>query len=197
MKAILTTAERMRRHNRDRRTHRVRHLSRRSYGRHTEYLTVLPHIFLAPGTYRVCALKREREDLIERIGGQAVWTLDTAVRLACGRGLLVQRDLSGYASAAALDSWVSAGLVDAPVLRPISLDPVLPRPERLIIHLIEEPPASFATARDRQVVTWDLLVRDIIGTLGLRMDLLAALESDYPGSPSRSVVHAAAPVAMF
>jgi hypothetical protein len=185
MRPPLTTTERLRRSVRDRLHYRRRHLDRRVHGRFRTDFGIVPHVFLARGSYQVAVLQREAGEVLEALGCRVIWTLDTAARLACGRGFLVQRDLTGYARANVLDAAAAEGLVGPAAFRPISIDPVLPRPPALIIRIADAPPASLVTPSGLRVVTWGLLVCDLLGTLGWRADILARVDGPYPGSPGR------------
>jgi hypothetical protein len=182
MKSPLPVTERLRRSQRDREAFRRRHLARRAQSRFRRDLALVPHVFLDAECVRVASLKRTPAEVLEVLRGRAVWTLDTAARLASGRGLLGQRDLTGYLTAEAMRRAVEENLIGAPIAAPVSVDPLLPRPAALIVHLLDELPPFLELPAGDRVVTWDLLQRDILGTLGWRADLLARLEGAYPGS---------------
>jgi hypothetical protein len=57
----------------------------------------------------------------------------------------------------------------------------------LIAHIPDEPiPFAEITSGDR-VVPWDFLIRDLMGTLGWRPDLLNRLEASYPEELQRKL----------
>ena len=178
-------AERLRRSCRERQAFHRRSLTRRSRPRFHRDLGLIPHIFLSKERIRVAGLRRSYGEVLRALRGQAAWTLDTAARLACGRGLLTARDLIGYLTAETLRSAAEGGLVEEPRAQAIGVDPIVERPSILIVHLVEEPPPYGELPSGDRVVTWDLLVRDILGTLGWRADLLARLEGAYVAGGAR------------
>jgi hypothetical protein len=67
--------------------------------------------------------------------------------------------------------------VGTPLAGGISVDPLYRRPPMLIANLDDDaPPFEVLPSGDR-VVTWPFLVRDVMGTLGWRPDLLTRLEA--------------------
>jgi len=176
---ILTVDERFRRYQRDLEAYRRRSLWRRSHDRFQRDLSVHPHLFLAPGAIRAGKLSGSWDDIAEALRGKAVWTLDTASRLACEIGILSTRDLTGYMSSETFDDAVESSLVEREWSGPIGIAPVMARPALLIAHVAGEPPASFILPRGDEVVTWEALMQDLKGTLGWRPDLLTRLEEAY------------------
>ncbi len=176
-----TTAERFARFLRDQETHRRISLERRVHARFRRDLALVPHVFLLPGRVRMAALQQPRDAVRLRLRGKAVWTLDTAARLLTGAGFLVAPDLTGYLTEAAFEAAAREGLISPPVTGGISVDPLYHRPPMLIAHLTDDPLPSNTLPSGDRVVTWDVLIRDILGTLGWRPDLLTRLESRRPG----------------
>jgi hypothetical protein len=119
--------------------------------------------------------------------GEAIWTLDTAARLVSARGFLHSQDLTGYLSEGTLARVIAEGLVGSPMAGGLSIDPLFSRPPMLIAHLTEEPPPPVELPSGESVVSWEFLVRDIMGTLGWRPDLLTRLEASYPGGLAAAV----------
>jgi len=188
MSTILTTEERFRRHQRDLKAYRRRHLFRRSHARFHRDLAVLPHLFLAPKVTYAAPLERAREEVLEGFCHRIVWTLDTAARLVCGVGFLAAQDLTGYfvrlegvdlEASIATAFAAKAGLVGEPRPAALSLDPAFERPPFLVLQVTEEPPPEMVLASGHRVVTWEHLMRDLQGTLGWRPDLLNRLEDSY------------------
>ena len=176
---IPTSAERFRRYQRDLQAYRRRSLWRRSHARFRRDLAVHPHLFLAPGDVRAGKLLRSWDDVVAALRGKAVWTLDTAGRLACGVGFLATRDLTGYMSPEIFDRAVESSLVEPARSGSIGVAPVIARPAMLIAHLITEPPPFFTLPGGDRVVPWKTLMQDLKGTLGWRPDLLTRLEEAY------------------
>ena len=180
-KPILTTAERWRRYQRDLAVYRRRSLFRRSHPRFHRDLSILPHLFLLPDRAHMAPLLVPAEQLRAELRSHAIWTLDTAARLVTGRGFLVAHDLTGYLDSETLEKLIAEGRIGPFEQAGLSVDPLYVRPPMLIAHLPDEPiPFVEITSGDR-VVPWDFLVRDLMGTLGWRPDLLNRLEADYPG----------------
>ncbi len=179
-RALVTTQERWRRAQRDLETYRRRHLWRRTWPRFQGDLTIVPHLFLTHEDARFGRLLPARETALEALRGRAVWTLDTAARLACGRGLLHGRDLTGYLSAETLEDAERQRLVEPMRATSLSLEPLAERPPLLIAHVTGAPPPLVDLADGQRVVSWDFLLRDVLGTLGWRPDLLTRLDGDYP-----------------
>lgn len=178
--APLTTAERWRRYQRDVEAYRRRHLMRRSHPRFRSDLMIVPHVFLLPGKASMARLQKPEDAVREALRERAVWTLDTAARLVSGRGFLTSPDLTGYLTAADLEWTVAEGLVSPPEQAGLSVEPLYRRPPMLIAHLTGEMPPHRALPSGERVVTWDFLLRDVMGTLGWRPDLLTRLEATYP-----------------
>ena len=195
MSRITTVEDRFRRHQRDLKAYRRRHLFRRSHARFHRDLAVLPHLFLAPKVTYAAPLEQAGEEVLEGFRHQIVWTLDTAARLVCGCGFLAAQDLTGYylrPEGVDLETSVLAafaqkrGLVGEPRPAALSLDPVFDRPPFLVLHVTADPPPELALASGHRVVTWEHLMRDLQGTLGWRPDLLNRLEDSYLGRSKAS-----------
>jgi hypothetical protein len=179
MRALIPPEERLRRARRDRKHYRRRSLSRRAQARFHRDLRLTPHLFLAIDALRVATLRASRARVLDALQGRAVWTLDTAVRLAGMRGFLAASDLTGYLDRDALDEIQRVGLIAEPASSSaVGVDPLLPRPPLMIAHLDFIPP-HVALPHGQLVVRWDHLARDIMGTLGWRPDLLERLERAY------------------
>jgi hypothetical protein len=119
--------------------------------------------------------------------GEAVWTLDTAARLVSGRGFLRAEDLIGYMTEQVFARVVAEGLVGSPMAGGLSVDPLFSRPPMLIAHLTEEAPPPVELSSGERVVSWEALVRDVMGTLGWRPDLLTRLEASFPDGLAAAV----------
>jgi len=176
---FLTTAERWRRYQRDLEAYRRRSLFRRSHSRFRRDLDIVPHIFLLASKARMAPLRGPEEAVRNALRGRAVWTLDTAARLVSGHGFLASRDLTGYLAASDLAWAEDKGLVNMPRSSGLSVDPLYQRPPMLIANLEEQIPYVELPSGDR-VVPWTFLVRDLMGTLGWRPDLLTRLEATFP-----------------
>jgi hypothetical protein len=183
--APLTTAERWRRHQRDLEAYRRRSLVRRSHSRFRSDLMIVPHVFLLPGKASMAPLLRSEEEVRAALRGRAVWTLDTAARLVAGRGFLTSPDLTGYLAATDLEGAIDQGLTGPSERAGLSVEPLYRRPPMLIAHVTEELPPYVELPSGDRVVPWDFLLRDVMGTLGWRPDLLTRLEATYPAGLPR------------
>lgn len=186
-KPILTTAERWRRHQRDLKAYRRRSLFRRSHPRFHRDLSILPNLFLLRDRACMAPLLKSAEQIREDLKGRAIWTLDTAARLVTGHGFLVAHDLTGYLDRETLESLIAEGRVGSPEQAGLSVDPLYVRPPMLIAHTPDEPVPFIELASGDRVVPWDFLMRDLMGTLGWRPDLLNRLEATYPGALQRQL----------
>jgi hypothetical protein len=177
-----TASERLERFRRDEEAYRRRSLSRRSHARFRRDLAVVPHLFLLPSRARMAQIQQPVDTVRLALRGEAIWTLDTASRLVSARGFLLAADLTGYMTDRSFARLIAEGLIGSPLAGGLTLDPLFDRPPMLIAHLTEEPPTPVELPTGELVVPWDFLVRDILGTLGWRPDLLTRLEASYPGS---------------
>jgi hypothetical protein len=175
-----TAAERLERFRRDQEAYRRISLARRSHERFRRDLVLLPHPFLLSGCVRMAPLEQPLEAVQLALRGEAIWTLDTAARLLTGFGFLASHDLTGYLCEASFNRAVEEGLVGTPLGGGLSVDPLYRRPAMLITRQMDDPPPSTTLASGDRVVTWSFLLRDVVGTLGWRPDLLNRLESRRP-----------------
>jgi hypothetical protein len=178
-----TAAERLERLRRDGEAHRRISLARRSQARFRRDLAIVPHPFLLAGQMRMAPLALPARAVQDALRGEAVWTLDTAARLLTGHGFLVSRDLTCYLRPAAFARASAADLIGEPQAGGISVEPLYSRPAMLIAHLTDDPPAGEVLPTGDRVVGWDFLMRDVLGTLGWRPDLLTRLEARRPRAP--------------
>ena len=179
-----TATERFEQLKRDQEAYRRISLVRRSHPRFRRDLRVIPHVFLLAGHTRMAPLEHPLEAVRVALAGKAIWTLDTATRLVTGSGFLTSADLMGYLTADSLAQAVVSGLVAQPQLSGLSLTPLYKRPPMLIAHVTAELPAAVDLPSGDRVVPWNLLIRDLFGTLGWRPDLLTKLEASQPSWPS-------------
>jgi hypothetical protein len=175
-----TAAERFEQLKRDQEAYRRISLARRSHARFHRDLRIVPHVFLLAGHTRMAPLAQPLEVVRAALAGKAIWTLDTAARLVTGSGFLTSPDLTGYMTEDFLAQAVVSGLVAQPQVSGLSLTPLYQRPPMLIAHVTEELPAAVELPSGDRVVRWNLLIRDLFGTLGWRPDLLTKLETSQP-----------------
>lgn len=182
-----TAAEQLERFRRDQEAYRQRSLARRSHPRFRRDLAIVPHVFLIPDHARMAPLQQPADAVRLALRGEAVWTLDTAARLVSGRGFLRAEDLIGYMTEQVFARVVAEGLVGSPMAGGLSVDPLFSRPPMLIAHLTEEAPPPVELSSGERVVSWEALVRDVMGTLGWRPDLLTRLEASFPDGLAAAV----------
>ena len=186
-KQLLTTTERWRRYQRDLTAYRRRRMFRRSHSRFERDLFILPHRFLPQDRAHMAPLMVPAGQIQEELKGRVIWTLDTASRLVTGHGFLVAHDLMGYLELETLEELIREGRVGPPEHAGLSVDPLYVRPPMLIAHIPDEPIPFIELASGDRVVPWDFLMRDVMGTLGWRPDLLNRLEASYPGELQRKL----------
>lgn len=177
MGEALTAEERLRRLTRDKRRVRRERLVREAAGPLWERLrSVVPRVYVLAGPLEVHRLTADRELVLSALHGKAVLTLDAAMRALTGVGLLAGSDLHLYLpDRGPLVALQEAGLV-SPSPEP---DKVLVRPwagpSRLFAIITPDLPPHEPRPDGTLVVTREHLVREILGALGLRFDLLAPL----------------------
>jgi hypothetical protein len=179
-------ADRLARLRRDQESNRRVSLARRSHPRFRRDLAVVPHPFLLSGRVRMAPLWQSVEAVRFALRGEAIWTLDTAARLLTGHGFLASPDLTGYLKEESFGRAVDEGLVGEPFTGGFSVEPLYRRPPMLIVHLTDDPPLSATLPSGDRVVTWEFLIRDVLGTLGWRPDLLTRLEAWRPARQHES-----------
>ena len=177
-KRRLTADERLAELRRDqariRRDRMLRELAGPRWGR---MVRVTPAFFERAGTINTHVLRAERARVIEALREDAVFALDTAMRIAHGSGLLASGDIQAYLTAREpLARLASSGLI---VSDPHS-DRVLIRPwagpDRLLACIVGEPPPHHVVEGGFRVVTDERLRQELIGAVGARVDLFALLD---------------------
>jgi hypothetical protein len=174
----LTADERLadvrRAHTRLRRERMLRELAGPIWHR---MVKVIPVIFPAQGTIAARVLRADRSAVIEALRSDAIFGVDTAMRLAHGCGFLASGDIQAYvASVEPLDRLAREGLIDAVPFPDTTLVRPWPGPPRLLACIVEALPPSRATSDGHRVVCSDRLRRELIGTVGARADLFTLLE---------------------
>jgi hypothetical protein len=175
----LTAEQRLKALQRDRAVLRRERLLREVAGpRWHRMVRIVPVLFRREGTLAVRALLAEPSVVAEALREDAVFALDTAMRLAHGYGFLVIREVQVYlTSPEPLDRLASARLISLEPLPDTTLVRPWPGPPRLLACIVEDLPPSRQVAGGFQVVTADRLARELIGAVGPRADLFALLET--------------------
>jgi hypothetical protein len=122
-------------------------------------------------------LKSDLDAVIQALSPDAVFALDTAMRLAHGFGFLASGEVQAYVTGPEpLDRLAEKGLISAEPYQ----DLILVRPwagsPRLLASIVEELPAWRTTKDGHRVVTAERLGRELIGAVGARADLFALYE---------------------
>jgi hypothetical protein len=146
--------------------------------------SIIPVLFQREGAVTARRLRAEPQAVIDALREDAIFALDTAMRLAHGSGFLSAGDVQAYLLRGdplglrgdPLGRLAAAGLID-PALHP---DTVLvrpwPGPARLVVCVVDEPPPAREVQGGYRVVTGERLRRELIGAVGARADLFALLE---------------------
>lgn len=175
----LTAEERMRELERDRAVLRRERMLREVAGpRWHRMVRIVPLVFRREGRLTAHVLQASVETVIDALRPDAVFALDTAMRLAHGFGFLSVREVQAYITGTEpLDRLADNGLIsprpfaDATLIRP------WPGPPRLLACLVEELPPWREIAGGYRVVTRERLGRELIGAVGPRADLFALFEA--------------------
>ena len=146
-------------------------------------VNIVPVLFRLQGTTLVRILGDEPVRIIEALRDDAVFAVDTAMRLAHGAGFLAGGDVHAYlTSSAPLERLARASLIDAAPCADTTLVRPWRGPPRLFACIVGTLPPSRVTPGGHRVVTAERLRRELIGAVGARADLFALLErSERPG----------------
>lgn len=174
----LTAEERMRELQRDRAVLRRERMLREVAGpRWRRMVRIVPVLFRLEGQVVARLLQTDIESVIDALRSDAVFALDTAMRLTHGFGFLAVREVHAYlTSPEALDRLVEKGLIAARSSMDTTLIRPWPGPPRLLACLVEELPPWRELAGGYRVVTRERLGRELIGAVGPRADLFALFE---------------------
>lgn len=143
---------------------------------------VVPVALRLEGSLTARALRAERAAIVDALREDAVFALDTAMRLSSGYGVFANEDVQAYlTSDEPLCRLASAGLVEAePHLDTVLLRP-WPGPPRLLACVVAELPPCRVAGGGYRVVTAERLARELVGAVGRRADLFALLERGVLG----------------
>lgn len=141
-------------------------------------VNIVPVLFRLQGVPMVRILRTEPARIIEALRLDAVFAVDTAMRLAHGgAGFLAGGDVQVYlTSAEPLERLARASLIDAAPCADATLVRPWPGPPRLFACVVSTLPPSRITPGGHHVVTAERLQRELIGAVGARADLFALLE---------------------
>jgi hypothetical protein len=193
---FLTAEERLKELQRDRKALRRERMIREVAGPVWHRMVrVVPLSFEAQGRLVARVLLGSREAVIEALRSDAVFAVDTAMRLAHGAGFLAVQEVQAYlAGTEPLDRLAAAGLIspndyfDTTLVRPWA------GPTRLLACLVDEFPPSREVQGGYRVVTRERLGRELVGTVGPRADLFVLYEKvegiESSGTPESCPVSA-------
>jgi hypothetical protein len=144
---------------------------------------VIPLGFRLQGTLTARVLRAEPAAIIEALRDDAVFAVDTAMRLVHGAGFLAGGDVQAYLTGdEPLARLAQAGLVEAASCPDITLVRPWPGPRRLLACLVPALPSWRVTPGGYRVVTAERLRGELVGAVGARSDLFALLERlEQPG----------------
>jgi len=138
---------------------------------------VIPLGFRLQGTLTARVLLAEPAAIIEALRDDAVFAVDTAMRLTHGAGFLSGGDVQAYlTSSEPLARLAQAGLVEAAPCRDTTLVRPWPGPRRLLACIVPTLPPWTLTREGYRTVTAERLRRELVGAVGARSDLFALLE---------------------
>jgi hypothetical protein len=175
----LTAEERMRELQRDRAILRRERMLREVAGpRWHRMVRIVPLVFRREGQLTAHVLQASVESVIDALRSDAVFALDTAMRLTHGFGFLSVREVQAYITRTEpLDRLVEEGLIATDPFADTTLIRPWPGPPRLLACLVKELPPWREAAGGYRVVTRERLGRELIGAVGPRTDLYALFES--------------------
>ena len=138
---------------------------------------VFPAFFHREGTLTARLLRSDRAAVIEALRPDAVFALDTAMRLAHGHGFLSGSDIFVYLTEPTpLDRLAAAGCIGAEPYPDTVVSRPWAGPARLLACVVDELPPWRLTEGGHRVVSEARLRRELIGEVGARADLFALLE---------------------
>ncbi|HEY4591580.1 MAG TPA: hypothetical protein VIJ61_04180 [Thermoanaerobaculia bacterium] len=175
---FLTADERLKELQRDRKVLRRERMIREVAGPvWRRMVKVVPLSFPGQGRLDARVLLASREAVIEALKSDAVFAVDTAMRLAHGVGFLANPEIQAYlAGSEPLDRLAAAGLISTETYFDPTLVRPWPGPARLLACLIDELPPWREVQGGYRVVTRERLGRELIGTVGPRADLFVLYE---------------------
>lgn len=175
---FLTAEERLRQLQRDRKALRRERMIREVAGPVWHRMVrVVPLSFQEQGRLVARVLLASREAVIEALSPDAVFAVDTAMRLAHGTGFLASHEIQAYLTGPEpLDRLATSGLISAEPYPDTTLVRPWPGPTRLLACLVDELPTSRVVPGGHRVVTRERLGRELVGTVGPRADLFVLYE---------------------
>lgn len=171
----MNAAARERALRRARAERRRRRLERRAYGSvYARIAHLVPVVLPLAGETRAFPLEGDPGPVVEALAGSCVFGFETALEIRAGQRLLKVNDLHAYTEPE-LHPGIAEGVpgLGPEALRP-PLVPVLPRQPHLFL-VLRRPLPPFTRLEGRRVVSGEWLLREYLGALGHRFDLLAVV----------------------
>ena len=138
---------------------------------------IVPVLFRGEGSVAARVLQAEPAAVIAALQPDAVFALDTAMRLAHGFGFLACHEVQAYLTGPEpLERLAREGLIAAEPYSDTTLVRPWPGPLRLLACIVDVLPPSRVASGQYRIVTAERLKRELIGAVGARADLFAVLE---------------------
>lgn len=140
----------------------------------------VPIVVPLAGKVSAYSIPTSPSDILPLLVGRSVLSFETALEKKTNQRLLTARDLHAYtlANSSAHETAEAAGLTRA--ANTPDLVPIWSRPPHLFIIERAELPPSVMLPDGTRVVTDEWLVREYLGVVGQRFDLLAVLSALLP-----------------
>jgi hypothetical protein len=179
----LSAEERLRMLERDRVILRRERLVRQAAGpRWHRMVRIIPVLFRGEGRVVARVLRAEPSAVIAALQPDAVFALDSAMRLAHGFGFLACQEVQAYLTGREpLERLAREGLIAAEPYPDTTLVRPWPGPRRLLACLVDELPPARTVSGGFRIVTSERLKRELVGAVGARTDLFALLEKAEGG----------------
>jgi hypothetical protein len=174
----LTAEQRLAERQRDQARLRRARLQRELTGPLWNLMTrLVPILFVRQGTLACHVLTAPTEKILDALRLDAVFTLDTAMRIAHDAGIFPGGDIHAYTTSTDLpERLAAAGLIASTPCPDTTLVRPWPGPPRLFLAVVEEFPPSREIRGAFRAVEADRLRRELLGAVGPRADLFALLE---------------------
>lgn len=136
-----------------------------------------PILYCLQGAMTIHPLQASKDAVVAALKNTAVFTLDTASELRWGIRLLRGDDVHAYVADSQLLNTLATERLISPTPMPTKvLFPPHPVSPRLVAVIVDSLPQSETTVEGHRVVEANQLVREFIGAVGMRADLVALIE---------------------
>lgn len=177
--SVLSTEERFRQLLRAKQAKARQNLLRQAYEPiYRRYRAVTPSLFARNGELHAYDALVDEATITASLKAPAVFTLDTSARLRWGLTLVNAPNVCAYLrDADSLEELARQGLARPQPADPFIYAPPFKTGTRLFAVITPELPPHETLPSGHQVVTTDFLVREYLGTIGLRLDLFTLLDA--------------------